>query len=126
MAFLILLFFAVSALTVFWATCVVFFRNGLNRLSRITYIVGFLGTAVTTYLTTYQYGYFPDANTQILGWPIPVVVFQRESATGPWLDFVGPTALLAYPMNLLLFLFIPSILVLIRFAMLRKTHLTRF
>jgi len=42
------------------------------------------------------------------------------------LDFVGFTALLAYPMNLLIFLFIPSTLVLIRFAMLRKAHLKRF
>ena len=126
MGLLILLFFALAALTTFWATCVMLFRNSLNRLSRTIYIIGILGTAVTTYLTTYQYGYFPDANTQILGWPIPLVVFQRESPTAPWLDFVGFTALLAYPMNLLIFLFIPSTLVLIRFAMLRKAHLKRF
>ncbi|MEX2578822.1 MAG: hypothetical protein WD342_07170 [Verrucomicrobiales bacterium] len=59
--------------------------------------------------TTFNYIYYTNSNTRFHGWPIPTVVFQRDDAESPWLDFVGPTAFLAYPMNLILFLVVPSV-----------------
>ena len=59
--------------------------------------------------TTFNYNYYSNSNTRFYGWPIPTVVFQRDDAESPWLDFVGPTTFLAYPMNLILFLIVPSI-----------------
>ncbi|MCB1096342.1 MAG: hypothetical protein KDN22_12265 [Verrucomicrobiae bacterium] len=62
--------------------------------------------------TTFHYVYFMDPNTRFHGWPIPTVVFQRVDADSPWLDFVGPTSFLAYPMNVILFLVGPSVVLL--------------
>lgn len=59
--------------------------------------------------TTFNYSYYANSNTRFHGWPIPTVVFQRGDAESPWLDFVGPTTFLAYPMNLILFLIVPSV-----------------
>jgi hypothetical protein len=59
--------------------------------------------------TTFNYNYYSNSNTRFYGWPIPTVVFQRDDAESPWLDFVGPTTFLAYPMNLILFLIVPSV-----------------
>jgi hypothetical protein len=92
MIFLVLLFFILAAAVTFWAMFAMFFSRR----------------------------YMADPNTKVMGWPIPLGVFQRDSPTAPWLDYVGPTALLAYPMNLLVFLLVPSALVLIRLAILRK------
>lgn len=59
--------------------------------------------------TTFNYNYYSNSNTRFYGWPIPTVVFQRDDAESPWLDFVGLTTFLAYPMNLILFLIVPSV-----------------
>ena len=115
-----LIFFIAAAVTVWAAICLVLFRKSLNRLLRVTYIAGTFATAITTYLTTYHYGYFSDENTYFIGWPVPVAVFQRDSPTSPWLDFVGPTVVLGYLMNLLLFLLIPSVLVFIHLIIQRR------
>jgi hypothetical protein len=120
MIFLVLLFFILAAAVTFWAMFAMFFSRRLNGLFRKTYILGTLATLIATFLTTFDYGYMADPNTKVMGWPIPLGVFQRDSPTAPWLDYVGPTALLAYPMNLLVFLLVPSALVLIRLAILRK------
>ena len=73
-------------------------------------LVGLAGVAA--FYSTYIYVYFTNPNTRYHGWPIPTVVFQRDDANSPWLDFVGLTSFLAYPMNLILFLLLPSVLIL--------------
>ena len=56
------------------------------------------------YVYTFHYVYSPNMNTQVHGWPVPVVVLQRDAPGEPWLDFVGPTTILGLPINLVLFL----------------------
>jgi len=73
--------------------------------SRIGFCCCFLDDAV--------FSYFHNPNTQVFGWPIPRVVFQRDTPTGPWLDYIGPTIVLAYPMNFVLFMFFPSVVFLV-------------
>lgn len=63
--------------------------------------------------STYGYDYFPNTNTHFHGWPIPYVVFQRETSESEWRDFVGPTTLLAMPLNWIIFLATPSLAILI-------------
>ena len=80
---------------------------------RVLYFAFVVATAIAAYFTTFRYTYYYNPNTRVHGWPIPFVVFQRDSAADPWLDFVGITSVLAYPMNLLLFNLLPSIAVLV-------------
>jgi hypothetical protein len=120
MLLLVLLFFILAAVVTIGAILVMLFSRRLSGLFRKTYIFGTAATIISTFLTTFHYGYMADPNTEVFGWPIPLAVFQRDSPTAPWLDYVGPISLLAYPMDLLIFLFVPSALVLLRFAMLRK------
>jgi len=54
-----------------------------------------------------------NENTFAYGWPVPTVVFQRDSPEGPWLDFIGWTMFLAYPLNYLALVVSPVILSLI-------------
>jgi len=75
------------------------------------YLVALTGSAIAAYDTTFHYTYLANANTRIHGWPVPTVVFQRDGPNEPWLDFVGPTVVLAYPMNVVLYAFIPALVV---------------
>ena len=54
-----------------------------------------------------------NEDTYAYGWPIPRVVFQRKALGEPWLDFVGPTVILAYPMNYVIYTLLPVIALLI-------------
>jgi hypothetical protein len=51
-----------------------------------------------------------NENTFAYGWPVPRVVFQRDAPDGPWLDFIGWTMFLAYPLNYLALVSIPALL----------------
>ena len=66
--------------------------------------VAALGVTGLTYFLTFHYVYFANANTIVHGWPVPIVVFQRDSVDGPWLDYVGPTVFWGFPINLVLLL----------------------
>ena len=55
---------------------------------------------IGTYFLTFHFVHSINANTRAHGWPVPVVVFQRDSATAPWLDYVGPVPEIALPINL--------------------------
>jgi hypothetical protein len=114
MAVLVILFFLLAATVTLWAMIFIFASRRLNRLMRVSYVIGTLAIATAAFFTTFYYGYYSDPNTCVFGWPIPMVVEQRTNATSPWLDFAGPTVVLAYPMNFLIFLFLPSILVLVQ------------
>ena len=112
MAAAIIIGFLLAATLAVWAAIVAL--SSRTRLwVRVLYICCFVTAAVAAYFTTFHYVHYTNANTRFHGWPIPTVVFQRDSPTSPWLDFVGPTVILAYPMNLLLFVLLPSILALV-------------
>ena len=68
--------------------------------------------------STYYYDYYTNPNTHFHGWPIPHVVFQRDNSESEWRDYIGPTILLALPMNWIIFLLPPSLGILV-------THLIR-
>ena len=108
----IIIGFLLAAAVVLWAVIVAVSGNSA-RWVRALYLVCFLVAATAAYFTTYCYVYYADANTRFHGWPVPVVVFQRDSPKDPWLDFVGPTTILAYPMNLILYALLPSIVALL-------------
>jgi len=69
----------------------------------ITVLSG-VGVSVLAYALTFHYVYSPRENTRIHGWPVPYIIFQRSTPDGPWLDFVGPTTILGFPINLVLLL----------------------
>ena len=84
----------------------VVYRKLYRALATLTAVIAI---PVSFYFTHY-YMYFPNPNTQVFGWPIPKVVFQRDSPTGPWLDYVGPTVFLAFPINFVIFACVPLVL----------------
>lgn len=91
-----------------WAILAVILGRSGGRGLLYAYLAVLAITGAATFLTTFCYEYFLNENTRFCGWPVPVMVFQRDKADAPWLDFVGPTVVLAYPANLGIFMFIPS------------------
>ena len=85
----------------------------LTTWSRSIYFVSVAAAIGIGAWSTYGYDYFPNPNTHFHGWPIPYVVFQRDNSESEWRDFVGPTTLLAMPLNWLIFLTVPSLAILI-------------
>ena len=69
--------------------------------------------AAASWFSTYHYSPFPNSNTKVIGWPVPVVVLQRANPDAPWLDFIGLTVILALPLNFLLFATPPALGVLL-------------
>ena len=106
--FLLFAFLAIMAIDAWAAIAVGFRRSGGGRLC-FSYFVVVMLTCVATYLMTSLYSHYANPNTRIFGWPIPRIVFQRQNPESPWLDYFGPTILLAYPMNFVLYMFIPSV-----------------
>ena len=104
------MFLAACGLVV-WATYVAI-AGRIPTWARLLYLAALTGSVVTAYVTTFHYTYLANSNTRFHGWPVPTVIFQRDGPGEPWLDFVGPTVILAYPMNLVLFAFVPALMVL--------------
>ena len=77
---------------------------------RVAFISLAAGVACIAYWTTFRYVYFSNDNTRVHGWPVPIVVFQRADSDSPWLDYVGFTTPLGYPMNFVVFMAAPSLL----------------
>jgi hypothetical protein len=80
-------------------------------------LVGIYGCAagvalIVGWLMTYRCEYFVDGNTKAFGWPLPYVVFQRDTPDGPWLDYTGWTTTWAFPIHSLMVLFFPSVFLL--------------
>ncbi len=120
MEVLLWIFFLASVAVDIWAAGAVVFAS-TNRGLRSSYAIVALVALATTVVTTGFLSYFSNANTHVYGWPIPRVIFQRDNATSPWLDYVGPTIVLAYPMNFIVYMFLPS-LVFISIVLLRRKH----
>lgn len=112
MAAAIILVLLIAVAVVVWAIIIALFGR-MSTLVRVLYFVCFSAAALAAYFTTFHYIHYTNANTRFHGWPVPTVVFQRDDPSSPWLDYVGPTLFLAYPINLLLFVLLPSIVVLV-------------
>jgi TRAP-type C4-dicarboxylate transport system permease small subunit len=91
-------------------TAVRVLRQSDRNVLRIVYLIALAVVSLLAYWTTYQYEYFSNENTRICGWPVPTVIFQRDNLEATWDDFVGPTTILGLPMNLAIFMFIPSVI----------------
>jgi hypothetical protein len=116
---LVLLAALVTALCVTLWAAVAIQCSGVRWLRIVDFVVS-MGAAVAAYITTFQYEYFANANTRVCGWPVPYIVFQRDNADAPWLDFIGWTLAAAYPLNLLFYLFLPSVVMLVMHYWLRR------
>ena len=92
---------------------VIVMRGRLAKGIRVLSFCGFAAAAVAACYMTFYYTYDPRPNERIHGWPIPVVIFQRDNADTPWLDFVGIYSYLALPVNFILFALLPSLAVII-------------
>jgi membrane protein implicated in regulation of membrane protease activity len=84
-------------------------RGSIPRAIGLIYWLLVVVAAGVCVFTTFNYNGYSNSNTRFYGWPIPIVIFQRQDAESPWLDFVGLTTFLAYPINLILFLIVPSV-----------------
>ena len=110
--FILLAFAAIITVDVWAAIAVIFGRGGGGKFS-ISYFAVAILVFIVAFLMTQYFSYYHNPNTRFFGWPIPRVVFQRDTPTSPWLDYVGPTVVLAYPMNFVIFMFIPSVVFII-------------
>lgn len=106
---LIVIGFVAAFATILWSAYVVVSAARLGSIGRYAFITIGLAIAVVAYFTTYEYDYFPNKNTHIHGWPVPVVIFQRVDENSHWDDFVGPTTLLGLPMNFIIFMLGPAV-----------------
>lgn len=108
----LLLLLGTAALEIWTATKLL---NTANRANKFTawyrWTIGL--TLALAIATTLLISYHPNPNTRVYGWPVPRVIWQRENATTPWLDYIGPTIVLAYPINFLLFMLPPSVIFLL-------------
>lgn len=120
MAILLLLIFLAIVAVDIWAVVLVVVGHSVRKWLRRSYSLVVLLAFIATFWMTSSFSYYPNPNTHIYGWPIPRVVFQRDTPTSPWLDYVGPTIVLAYPMNFILFMFIPSVATIILVLLWRR------
>ena len=109
MGVLIVISFFAALGTILWSGTVVVIVRKAGMAARFTYIAVSAILSLAAIWTTFFYDYFSNDNTHIHGWPVPVIIFQRDDANSPWLDYVGPTVLLGLPMNFIIFMFIPSL-----------------
>jgi hypothetical protein len=107
-----ILFLLASILTVAAPIAVFLQPHGIKRLKSI-YVAILVLCGVAAYLTTFLYVYSTNKNTRVCGWPIARMAYQRDGPDAPWLDYFGPTILFAYPMNLILYSSLPSLLILL-------------
>ncbi len=120
MAILLLsIFLAIVAVDI-WAVILVVVGRSVRRWFGFSYCVILLLAFIAAFLMTSLFSYYTNQNTHVFGWPVPRVVFQRDTPTSPWLDYIGPTIVLAYPMNFILYMFIPSVGVIISILLWRR------
>jgi hypothetical protein len=121
MAALLWILFLTTVAVDIWAAGVVVSSSATSRGLGSPYGAVALLALAATLATTGFLSYFSNPNTHVYGWPIPRVIFQRDTSDSPWLDYVGPTVVLAYPMNFVVYMFLPS-LVFISIVLLRRKH----
>ena len=104
---------AFAFLAIIWTFIKIIFFKGHSKTMKVVYGFMFFVCTISAYFSTYKYTYYLNENTRVCGWPIPIVIFQRHDAASQWLDFVGFTMVLGFPLNLFIFMFLPSLLMLI-------------
>ena len=108
MTALLIIVLLMAAAAIAWTTACV--MDGMaGRRAKHAYLAT-LGTAgFAAWWTAYRYNFFANENTHVYGWPVPWLIFQRDDAQSPWLDYVGPAVLFGLPMNFILFAFLPCL-----------------
>jgi hypothetical protein len=106
---LLILVLAVFAAGLAFSIHRVFIRPKARGWLRAAFVAVLLAGIGAAWFSTYRVEYFANADTRVHGWPIPCVVFQRDTPDGPFWDYVGPTVFLAWPMNFLVFAFLPAL-----------------
>lgn len=112
MASIILIVVVLGILVTEYLAFVRVWRPSVPSVVRWSFITLAVLAVLGSYITTFHYEHMPNSNTRFVGWPIPRVIFQRDTADGRWLDFVGINMVLAFPMNFMLFMLLPSIVAL--------------
>jgi hypothetical protein len=119
---LLVAIFMLAAVLVITTPLLLFFSPHRSKRLKGLYIAVFIFCVVLSLVTTFFYSYTPNQNTRVYGWPVPTVIFQRDGPNAPWLDFVGTTTMLAYPINLILYLCLPSILIMLLVLRRSRSH----
>jgi hypothetical protein len=78
-----------------------FRSKGLRKRKRHFFLILGLVALSSCYLTL-SFQYYTNENTQVTGFPINIVIFQREGPGEPWFDYINPVGVLALPLNFLL------------------------
>lgn len=108
MMFAVIAIVFLAAFTVILCAMWVVSTGQASRIVRLAYwnliFVAFFLSGWSTYL----YHYIATENIRVYGWPVPSVILERDGPDAPWLDFIGPTVILGWPMNFTLFAILPS------------------
>jgi len=92
-------FFLIIASVIY--AIVISYRRLCEYWYKVLLWCGVLLSAVASYLLTYRYVYMTDIQTRVHGWPIPLIIWQQDE-TGRWLDYVGITVIIAWPLNFII------------------------
>ena len=107
------LFFLCACGVDLWAVSIALVGARVGPRVRMAYLaVAFVAAVSAVWITT-SFSYFSNPNTRIIGWPVPRVIFQRDTPSSDWLDYIGPTMVLAYPMNFILYMLVPSLVLIV-------------
>lgn len=83
------------------------YRTGAIKNKKIFWVLNIVGLALAAASMFMIWPY--DTNTKIVGFPFPAAVFQRESETSQWQDYVGPMTSVFVCLNALFWLLIPHL-----------------
>jgi len=111
-AFLLAAALLLAAVAIVLAATVQSLGGALGRTSGWAFGLLLLAAAIGAGWLTFGYEYYTDADTRVVGWPLPYVIFHRRELDGPWLDYVGWTTLFGWPLHFLAVMFVPSLAVL--------------
>ena len=123
MVFLLILGFVAAFCVIAWSAVQVLIMARLGGWGVLIYWAILMATVIAAAWSTYFYDYYLDENTHVNGWPVPMVIFQRQTPDGPWLDFVGPITLFSGPMNFILYMILPAIVFLVTVRLRRAPRL---
>lgn len=108
MDLLIILAVLAAAVIALWAVADACMPTTSGRVLGL-YLAAIAAAAAGSIWSTFFYVYARNENTRVHGWPVPTIIFQRDTPESEWLDFIGPTLILGLPMNFVAFLFLPSV-----------------
>ena len=100
---IVLLMILLAALAALIICPIRIFRNprSTKAYRHFTVVTG-SAMVLLSYVMTFHFVYTTNPNTRVHGWPVAVVIFQRDTPEGPWLDYVGAITWLGFPINLVL------------------------